>query len=158
MRISYSSIPIFNNHLLEFFSLLLSSFLRYLSQERDSTLQRKKKPIGTDARPLTDNPTWVLSQTNCKWFGHLVWRIACGRRARDYSRIRHRRSLEISVYMCVCVCACVKCFGGSNRGKRNRSSIEEERSKEARIGPSHRGSSRFAFFSKATRFKKVNIH
>lgn len=65
---------------------------------------------------------------------------------------------DLGVHVCVCVRACVKCFGGSNRGKRNRSSIEEERSKEARIGPSHRGSSRFAFFSKATRFKKVNIH
>lgn len=93
----------------------------------------KKKPIGTDARPLTDNPTWVLSQTNCKWFGHLVWRVACGRRARDYSRIRHRRSLEISVcmYTCLCMCVCVwLCVSQvfwriKSRQARNRSGIEE---------------------------------
>lgn len=125
----------------------------------------KKKPIGTDARPLTDNPTWVLSQTNCKWFGHLVWRVACGRRARDYSRIRHRRSLEISVcmYTCVCMCVCVIVCKSSvlaDQIEASEKSIRHRRtrSKAARIGRAIRGSSRFAFLSKATRLKKVNIH
>lgn len=134
--VSYSSIlNLQRSNLFEFFSL--SPFLLSLAGKGFRFAAGKKKPIGTDARPLTDNPTYgYFHRRTANGLAIQFWRVACGRRARDYSRIRHRRSLEIS--LCVYVCVCVEWI--MNRGKRNRSVIEEVKKRES----DHRGpSSRF---------------